>query len=164
MKFSKLFPAVAVLSMSLFFSCGGGDEKKDVHAHGYESGEPTTPETSPIAENKEGATTSVNTAKGKALYEKNCLACHQADGKGVPNTFPPLAGSDYLAADISRAISGVLNGLTGEITVNGNKYNSAMPATTLTDDEVAEVFTYVLNDFGNKGGTVTAAEVKALRK
>ncbi len=91
-------------------------------------------------------------------------ACHQADGKGLPATFPPLAGSDYLAADLPRAIGGVVNGLTGEITVNGEKFNQAMPAATNTDEEIADAFTYVLNNFGNKGGEVSAAEVKATRK
>ena len=87
-------------------------------------------------------------ASGKAVYEKVCQACHQADGKGLPATFPPLAGSDYLAADLPRAIGGVVNGLTGEITVNGEKFNQAMPAANLTDEEVAAAFTFVLNNFG----------------
>lgn len=65
---------------------------------------------------------------------------------------------------MSRAISGVVNGLSGEITVNGEKYNQVMPASTLTDEEIADVFTYILNNFDNKGGEVTAAEVKAVRK
>lgn len=103
-------------------------------------------------------------AEGKLVYEKVCQACHQADGKGLPNAFPPLANSDYLAADIPRAISGVVNGLSGEITVNGAKFNQTMPASTLSDEEIASAFTYVLNNFDNKGGEVNAADVKATRK
>ena len=63
--------------------------------------------------------------------------------------FPPLAKSDYLNADVRRAIDIVLNGKTGEITVNGAIYNSIMTKQTLTSDEVADVLTYVYNSWGN---------------
>lgn len=101
---------------------------------------------------------------GKTIYENVCKACHQADGKGLPKAFPPLAQSDYLEADINRAIAGVVNGLSGEITVNGVKYNQVMPKSTLNDEEIAAAFTYVLNQFGNKGGEINADQVKAQRK
>jgi nitrite reductase (NO-forming) len=103
-------------------------------------------------------------ALGKIAYEKVCQACHQADGKGIAATFPPIANSDYLDADINRAIDGVVNGLSGEIIVNGEKYNQVMPPAQLTDEEIANVFTYILNNFGNKGGQVETSQVKALRK
>ena len=67
--------------------------------------------------------------------------------------FPPLAKSDYLAADPKRAIDVVLHGLTGKVTVNGKEYNSVMPPMSqLNDDEVANILTYVLNSWGNPGG------------
>lgn len=122
----------------------------------------TTPE--PANTPAPSANLSAEIAAGKAVYEKVCQACHQADGKGLPKTFPPLASSDYLAADLHRAIGGVVNGLSGEITVNGEKFNQTMPAATLTDEEVAAAFTYVLNSFGNKGGDVNPEDVKATRK
>ena len=100
---------------------------------------------------------------GKQTYMQTCFACHQAEGQGVPNAFPPLAKSDYLNADVNRAIDVVLHGLTGEITVNGEKYNSVMTAQTLTDDEIANVLTYVYNSWDNSKKEVTPAMVKSVR-
>jgi len=102
-------------------------------------------------------------AEGKSIYGKTCFACHQASGEGLPNAFPPLAKSDFLNADINRAIEIVLKGKTGEITVNGKKYNSVMTAQTLTDEEVANVLTYVYSSWGNNKKEVTPAMVAAVR-
>ncbi len=101
---------------------------------------------------------------GKAVYESNCLACHQANGQGVEGAFPPLAKSDYLAADTKRGIHAVLRGVSGKITVNGKEYNSVMPAVALNDEQTANVLTYILNSWGNAGGQVTPAEVATERK
>lgn len=104
-------------------------------------------------------------AKGKVVYDKVCIACHQATGQGIPGAFPPLAKSDYLNKDVNRAIKGVVKGLTGPIMVNGKKFNSAMPAqSTLTDQQIADVFTYVYASWGNNKTVVTPAMVKAQRK
>lgn len=107
---------------------------------------------------------SQNVDKGKAVYAKVCIACHQVNGQGIPGAFPPLAKSDYLNKDTNRAIRGVVKGLTGPITVNGLKFNSAMPAATLTDQEIADAFTYVYASWGNNKTKVTPAMVKAQRK
>lgn len=100
---------------------------------------------------------------GKQVYMKTCFACHQANGEGIANAFPPLANSDYLNADVDRAIGTVLNGKTGEITVNGKKYNSVMTKQTLNDDEVADVMTYIYNSWGNKKTNVTVNKVQSVR-
>ena len=101
---------------------------------------------------------------GKAVYDTVCLACHQADGKGLPGAFPPLAGSDYLLGGKERAVGVVLRGLQGEIVVNGVKYNSVMPAMTqLSDKEIADVVTFALNTWGNQGGAVSTSLVAAER-
>ncbi len=104
-------------------------------------------------------------ADGKRVFGQICIACHQADGKGLPGAFPPLAMSDFLNADPKRAIGIVLHGLSGKITVDNTGYESVMPAfgPQLNDDEIAHVLTYVLNSFNNKGGTVAPDEVKAVR-
>lgn len=101
---------------------------------------------------------------GKNLYSRSCIACHQVDGSGLANAFPPLAKSDYLNADENRAIDIILNGLSGEITVNGQKFNSAMPAQILDDDQIASVLTYVYNTWGNKGSVITPEMVRARRE
>jgi mono/diheme cytochrome c family protein len=101
---------------------------------------------------------------GRPLYQANCQVCHRVDGTGTPRIFPPLAGSDYLMADEARAISVVLHGLAGPITVNGQEYNLNMPAQgRLSDGDVALILTYARNSWGNQGGPTTAEEVAAVR-
>ena len=78
--------------------------------------------------------------------------------------FPPLAKSDFLMADKKRAIDIVMNGKSGEVVVNGQKFNGVMPKLDLDDASIASVLTYVRNSFGNTGDTVSIAEVKAMRK
>lgn len=100
---------------------------------------------------------------GQRLYESTCFACHQKTGLGLPPAFPPLAKSDYLLADRSRAIRTVLAGLQGKIVVNGSNYDGVMPAQNLSDDDTANVLTYVLNAWGNKADMVTSKEVSQVR-
>lgn len=100
---------------------------------------------------------------GEDIYKKTCIACHQATGEGVAGAFPPLAKSDYLAADKERAIKQVLKGSSGEITVNGKTYNNVMPPQPLNDEECAAVLSYVYCSFGNNACTITAEEVKQVR-
>jgi nitrite reductase (NO-forming) len=103
-------------------------------------------------------------AAGKALYQGTCSTCHQEDGAGLANVFPPLAKSDYLMADKRRSIEIVLNGLNGPVKVNGADFNSVMPPMSqLNDDEVAHILTYVRNAWGNQGEAVTPDEVKQAR-
>ncbi|QRM89862.1 nitrite reductase, copper-containing [Lacinutrix sp. WUR7] len=101
---------------------------------------------------------------GKNAYMQTCFACHQAEGQGIPNAFPPLANSDYLNADVSRAIGIVLRGKTGEITVNGEKYNSVMTRQMLSTDEIANVMTYVYNSWGNSKKVITKEMVEKVKK
>jgi nitrite reductase (NO-forming) len=78
--------------------------------------------------------------------------------------FPPLAGSDFLNADPHRAAGIIIHGLSGKLAVNGKEYDSVMPPMNqLNDDEVANILTYVLNSWGNKGGQVKTADIKAIR-
>jgi len=100
---------------------------------------------------------------GKHLFTSICAACHQPTGQGLPNVFPPLAGSDFLNADKSRAIRIVISGRQGEVVVNGQKFNNNMPTFPLGDQDVANVLTYVYNSFGNSGLEVTPDEVKTVR-
>lgn len=102
-------------------------------------------------------------ALGQRLYESVCFACHQKNGQGLPPAFPPLAKSDYLMADRDRAIRTVLAGLQGEIVVNGQKYVGVMPAQALSDDDVANVLTYVCNAWGNSSDAVTRDDVAKVR-
>jgi mono/diheme cytochrome c family protein len=100
---------------------------------------------------------------GRKLFTSICSACHQPTGRGLPNVFPPLAGSDFLNSDKNRAIKTVINGRQGEIIVNGMKFNNSMPRFPLSDDDIANVLTFVYSSFGNAGLEVNPAEVKVLR-
>jgi nitrite reductase (NO-forming) len=115
---------------------------------------------------KSGALTTEEQIKaGQALFAGTCSTCHQPNGAGLPGVFPPLAKSDWLAANPKRAIDAVLGGLTGPIKVNGQDYNSVMPPMNqLTDDEVANILTYVMGSWDNGGGKITKAEVAERRK
>ncbi|MBI4501750.1 MAG: nitrite reductase, copper-containing [Gemmatimonadetes bacterium] len=101
---------------------------------------------------------------GRRVFQQNCAACHQAEGQGLANVFPPLAGSDFLNADKQRAIGVVLHGLSGEVTVNGAKFNNVMPALRLEDPDVASALTYIYSQWKNAGHDVTPADVAAARK
>jgi mono/diheme cytochrome c family protein len=100
---------------------------------------------------------------GRRLFVSICAACHQTTGLGIPNTFPPLASSDYLNADKNRAIKTVINGRQGEVIVNSRKFNNSMPSFPLSNEDIANVLTFVYNSFGNAGLEVAPEEVEALR-
>ncbi len=103
-------------------------------------------------------------AKGAQVYATNCASCHQATGQGLAGVFPPLVGSEYTNKDPKRHIKIVLKGLQGSIQVAGKTYNGIMPAFAhLSDEDIAAVVTYERLAWGNKGGAVKTADVKALR-
>src|SRR5262245_33715356 len=122
MRFATCIPALIMA----FFACGAGQSAEDIPA--------------------------AQLQRGNAHYAATCLICHQANGQGTPGTFPPLANSSFLMTDRERAIRGVLEGQSGLITVNGKKYNNVMPPAVLDDDQVADLFTYILNSWSNPGG------------
>jgi nitrite reductase (NO-forming) len=103
--------------------------------------------------------------RGKAVYSRTCIACHQPTGMGLPPVFPPLAGSEWVSKDASIAVRNIVNGMQGPVTVKGVTYNSMMPPVAgLSDKDIADVVNYVNNTWGNKGPTVTEEEVKAIKK
>ena len=111
-----------------------------------------------------GLTKNLQIAKGKGVFMQTCFVCHQLNGEGIPAQIPPLSKSDYLLADKERSIRIVLQGQTGELEVNGKKYNGTMtPLNYLSDDDIANVLTYVRNSFGNAGDPVSAPEVRRVR-
>jgi mono/diheme cytochrome c family protein len=103
-------------------------------------------------------------AAGKKVYMQYCLTCHQADGGGVPRMNPPLIKTEYVLGDKARMINIVLKGFSEDVEINGQYYTNTMPPMNmLTDQEIADVLTYVRNSFGNKASSVKLAEVKRLR-
>jgi mono/diheme cytochrome c family protein len=101
---------------------------------------------------------------GKKVYEKNCLTCHQANGGGVPKMNPPLIHASFISGDKKKLIQWVLLGSTEKVPIDGKYYSNNMPAQAgLKDQEIADVLTYLRNNFKNKGSAVTAADVKKTR-
>ncbi|MCI4668398.1 MAG: cytochrome c [Bacteroidia bacterium] len=145
----KYFVSSILVLAVLAFSCGGGETK-------------TTPKKAPTA-NKPKAEKVVS--PGKKVYMANCATCHLQNGKGMPSLYPPLSKTEWVSGDNARLINVVLLGLKGEIEVNGEKYNNVMTpyASLLSDQEIADVLTYVRSSFGNDYPAITPAEVKAER-
>jgi mono/diheme cytochrome c family protein len=101
--------------------------------------------------------------RGKAVFEQTCLACHQADGSGVPHLAPPLIKAAFVG-DKTKAISIVLHGLENA-EIKGEYYSSPMPSFDyLSDEEVADVLTFVRSNFSNDAGPVRPEDVATVRK
>ena len=103
---------------------------------------------------------------GKTFFSQNCVVCHQANAMGVPNTYPPLAKSEYINGGSRRLGMILLKGLQGPVTVEGHQFNGAMPSweKTLTDKKIAAILTYVREDFGNTAGPITPEQIADARK
>lgn len=103
--------------------------------------------------------------RGKKVYSKVCVTCHQPDGDGVPRMIPPLSKTKYILGSKEKLVHILVKGLNEEVEVNGDFYNTPMPAQPqLTNQEIADVLTFVRNSFGNKAPAVTVTEVIAIRK
>lgn len=101
---------------------------------------------------------------GRILYNTYCATCHQRNGKGDNNRFPPLTASDWVTGDEDRLIDVVLNGMQGEIEVNGRSYNGLMPQNRHLDDfAISSILTYIRNRFGNEAAPVAALKVGQVR-
>lgn len=102
--------------------------------------------------------------RGEKVYTKVCLPCHMADGGGVPNMNPPLIQTSYVLGDKTKLIGIVLHGMNERVPIDGDYYSNNMaPHNDLTDQQIADVLTYVRNSFGNKASAVTPTEVKQVR-
>lgn len=112
-----------------------------------------------------GPATAAQLTNGARIYRTLCAACHLPDGRGMAGVTPPLAGADYLLTDRERSVRIVLRGLSGPITVNGAAYHGIMPPleAVLTDQQVADVLTYVFNTWGNAGEAFDPAFVANVR-
>ncbi|MSU35373.1 MAG: c-type cytochrome [Pedosphaera sp.] len=101
--------------------------------------------------------------RGQILYIANCSLCHQLTGRGAAESYPPLAGSDYLKDHRTNSILAIVQGMSGRITVNGRSFDNQMPAAVLDDSSVADVLTFVYNSWGNPGGDFSTEEVRQVR-
>jgi mono/diheme cytochrome c family protein len=148
---------LGVLSVILILSCQNSTEKKKA--------ETVSPDqlAKEINENLPEKSTALM-HPGKAVYDKYCLTCHQADGSGVPNMHPPLTPGSWVGNDPNELIAIMMKGLSGKIEVDGQIYKNFMPShAQLTDQEIADVLTYIRQSFGNNFDAVDAAMVKKFR-
>jgi len=103
--------------------------------------------------------------EGKSVYMKFCLSCHQKDASGVPGMYPSLQKNKVVTGDKKKIINIVINGLQGEIEVNGEVYNQTMPPQNyLTNKQIAEVLSFLRQNFENKADSVKVKEVNIIRK
>ena len=147
----------SVVLVFLLFSCQNNTDNKKVAA--------VSPEQLAAEMNKNLPEQSVEkTHPGNEVYTKYCLTCHQADGSGVPNMHPPLTPGSWVDKDPAELIAIMMKGLTGKIEVNGEVYKNFMPSQAqLTDEEIADVLSYVRSSFGNNSTPVTPEMVKKIR-
>lgn len=103
---------------------------------------------------------------GEAVYDTYCAGCHQRDGRGAAPRFPPLAGTDWVTGDKQRLIRIIIDGTDGPIEVAGTVYaEGVMPKHRfLSDQDIADVATYIRRSFGNDADAVTAREVQEVRR
>lgn len=129
------------------------------NAHPQHGGDASAPKVDPLV-------------LGKKQYDTICFTCHQPNGQGIPATFPPLAGSEWVTGSEERLIRIVVYGLTGPLKVKGADFG-AVPMPTvgkvagsgfnLSDDKVAAVLTYIRHEWDNKAGPITTEQVAAIR-
>jgi glucose/arabinose dehydrogenase len=136
--------------------------------YGEESGitsEPVEDMTADASGGMEEEELSGTMAAGKAVYDQYCKVCHMANGSGVPNLNPPLRETDWVLGDKQRLINVLLKGLSEPIEINGMTFQNAMPPQSqLSDEEIAQVLTFVRGSFGNEASEVTVEEVAAARE
>jgi len=159
--------------MAMIVACGGGDEPK------FHTPSPATPSVTPTVTPAPSGTPAAATqapattaggdaaakpaaagvsdevlAKGATVYKEYCQTCHQAGGEGTAGVFPPLANSDFLK-DKAKSLDAILNGLQGEISVNGQNYDN---------EAAAAVINYAVQRFGGGAWTTSTDEVAKTRK
>lgn len=142
----KLINLIYVLGCLFLIACGSKEKKKKLQV------------------DQSVVITDADMEKGSALYRAKCMNCHMKNGKGIEKFYPPLADSDYLRNNLEDAIYMVKFGNNKPIKVNGIKYNSLMPASGLTDEELVLVFNYILNSWGNDYGSISLDQVKAINR
>ena len=144
------------LTVGLVFAaaaCGGGGDRAAQQEPAGEAPEAAAPAAAPTAN------------AGEQVYGTVCVACHQPNGAGMEPTWPPLTGSEVALGDPEVPIRIVLRGMSGEMIRGGVTYNSVMTpwGSQLTDEDIANVLTYVRSSWGNSAAEVTAEQVAQAR-
>ena len=99
-------------------------------------------------------------SSGSMVYQNRCQNCHGRNGEGLQQLIPPLTDSVYLRANKNTLACAIKYGQKGKITIQHKNFEQQMPATELTQIEIAYVLTYVGNSFGNRLGTIDVEQVE----
>lgn len=138
----------------VMYSCSSGSEKKTQKTETIIQQD--AEETEAVVTNEMAA----QMARGEQIYKEKCIACHQANGQGLPNVFPTLLASDFLINQKALAVSQVLNGSEKVSADKSIMYPAPMPPQVDTHEDAVAVINYVLNNFGNDAGYVSMDDVK----
>ncbi len=145
------------LTIILLGSC---DNKKSVEGKSVI----IQPDKTEIAKPEKSQTESLANHPGKKVYESFCLVCHMRNGSGVPGMHPPLTESEFVNGDPDKLITIILKGLSGKMEIQGEIYNSIMPPQAhLTDQQIADVLTFIRVSFGNNSGEILPGQVQKIR-
>ncbi len=151
---------ILLLTIAMVLTACNDSEKKKSTKLGAVKVSETDSETQ-----KEQTPLEASMERGGLVYTDFCMQCHLGNGKGVPGNFPPLAGSNWLKEKRTESIRAVKYGQKGELEVNGVTYNGVMVPMGLSDEEVADVMNYVMNNWGNtQDKMVTEGEVSKVEE
>ena len=149
---NKLLPVI--LSVLLLASCGGNQQKNE---------KSVISQPDQATDTKAGSQQQVH--PGKKVYDAVCLVCHMADGSGVPGMHPPIYESEFVNGNKTELINIVLKGKSGKVEVKGEVYNGIMPPQAhLSNQQIADVLTYMRSNFENDAGPILPEEVQKLRE
>jgi mono/diheme cytochrome c family protein len=147
MTYSKL-TIFFMLSLSLI-SCGSPSQKSSGNA---------------LSETEKTTVQAMQEHPGKRVYDQYCKACHMADGAGIRGLHPPLINNKTVNGNTGKLIEVTMKGMSGKVVIDGVEYNGIMPPHThLTDQQIADVLTFVRQNFKNNSGPITPADVAKLR-
>src|SRR5579871_6494210 len=167
--------AIVALAAVVPAACSGGKTSSSSTTTTTTTTTNSSPAASPMAASPGAASTMSSGAMtaaaggassgGAKIFATNCSSCHQANGKGQPGVFPPLAGNAVVTGTPTTVIHIVKDGLSGKIQVAGSTYNGQMPPWkgTLSDSDIASVVTYIRSSWGNHASAVTASQVTATK-
>ncbi|HEY6124169.1 MAG TPA: cytochrome c [Steroidobacteraceae bacterium] len=117
-----------------------------------------------VAHGETPAATVDSRPPGQRLYASHCLSCHQADGGGVPNMQPAIAGGTWVKGDAKALALFVMSGGFDSASRKDSAEGNVMPPfSQLADADLAEILTYIRQKFGEGASAVSAAEVAEAR-
>jgi mono/diheme cytochrome c family protein len=132
-----------------FISCGSPSQKSTGNA---------------LSETEKTTVQAMQEHPGKRVYDQYCKACHMADGAGIRGLHPPLINNKTVNGNAGKLIEVTMKGMSGKVVIDGVVYNGIMPPHThLTNQQIADVLTYVRQNFSNNSGPITPEDVAKLR-